>query len=257
MDAARVRRGVVILDRDGTLNVERHYLSDPAQVELVDGVADGLRHLRELGVELLVITNQSGVGRGYFTERTLDAIHRRLGECLSEAGVHLSAIYVCPHVPADGCRCRKPRYRPPLERAAWERGFLSSRRLRDRRKGIRPGDGTTDGQHDPPGPDRVWHRGGCRRQRQRRLRRGRPAGGGPRDREALAERAGLVRSRATARAMGGGNSRCFRSARIRRRAVRSSDLTAAACAEGIASARRRHRRGLPGGRQADALRQRR
>jgi len=122
MDAARVRRGVVVLDRDGTLNVERHYLSDPAQVELVDGAADGLRHLCELGVELLVITNQSGVGRGYFTERTLDAIHRRLGECLFDAGVHLSAIYVCPHVPADGCRCRKPGT-ALLERAAWERGF--------------------------------------------------------------------------------------------------------------------------------------
>ena len=117
-----MRRGVVILDRDGTLNVERRYLSDPTQVELIDGAADGLRHLRALGVELLVITNQSGVGRGYFTERTLDAIHCRLGECLSAAGVDLSAIYVCPHAPADGCRCRKPGI-ALLERAARERGF--------------------------------------------------------------------------------------------------------------------------------------
>ena len=122
MDAARVRRGVVALDRDGTLNVERHYLADPAQVELVDGAAEGLRHLRRLGLELLVITNQSGVGRGYFTEGTLNEVHRRLRECLAAEGVELGGIYVCPHLPTDGCGCRKP---GPglLERAARERGF--------------------------------------------------------------------------------------------------------------------------------------
>ena len=117
-----MRRGVVALDRDGTLNVERHYLSDPAQVELIDGAAEGLRHLRELGLELLVITNQSGVGRGYFTEQTLIRIHDRLRECLDAHGVELSGIYVCPHVPADGCRCRKPGT-ALLERAAREHAF--------------------------------------------------------------------------------------------------------------------------------------
>ena len=73
----------MVLDRDGTINVERHYLADPAQVELIDGAAEGLRHLRELGLELIVITNQSGVGRGYFTEQTLARIHDRLRECLA------------------------------------------------------------------------------------------------------------------------------------------------------------------------------
>jgi len=117
-----VRRGVVALDRDGTLNVERHYLADPAQVELIDGAAEGLRHLRELGLELLVITNQSGLGRGYFTEQTLARVHDRLRECLDAAGVELSGIYVCPHVPADGCQCRKPGT-ALLARAARERSF--------------------------------------------------------------------------------------------------------------------------------------
>ena len=117
-----MRRGVVVLDRDGTINVERHYLADPAQVELLAGAAEGLRHLRDLGLELIVVTNQSGVGRGYFTEDTLAAIHARLVECLAAEGVELGGIYVCPHVPADGCRCRKP---GPglLEQAARERGF--------------------------------------------------------------------------------------------------------------------------------------
>jgi D-glycero-D-manno-heptose 1,7-bisphosphate phosphatase len=117
-----VRRGVVVLDRDGTINVERHYLADPDQVELIDGAAEGLRHLRDLGLELIVVTNQSGMGRGYFTAETLAAIHGRLVERLAAEGVELGGIYVCPHVPADGCRCRKPG--PALlEQAARERGF--------------------------------------------------------------------------------------------------------------------------------------
>jgi D-glycero-D-manno-heptose 1,7-bisphosphate phosphatase len=111
-----------VLDRDGTINVERHYLADPDQVELVAGAAEGLRALRELGLELVVVTNQSGVGRGYFTERTLAAIHARLLACLAEQGVELDAIYVCPHAPTAGCRCRKPDT-GLLERAARERGF--------------------------------------------------------------------------------------------------------------------------------------
>ena len=122
MAAAGVRRGVVVLDRDGTLNVERHYLSDPAQVTLIDGAVEGLRHLRRLGLPLIVVTNQSGVGRGFFTESTLDRIHARLNEYLAAEGVELEGIYVCPHLPTDGCRCRKPDT-GLLERAARERGF--------------------------------------------------------------------------------------------------------------------------------------
>ena len=117
-----MRRGVVVLDRDGTINVERHYLADPDQIVLIDGASEGLRHLRDLGLELIVVTNQSGVGRGYFTERTLAEIHARLIERLAAAGVELAGVYVCPHVPADACQCRKPAT-GLLERAAREHGF--------------------------------------------------------------------------------------------------------------------------------------
>jgi D-glycero-D-manno-heptose 1,7-bisphosphate phosphatase len=117
-----VRRGVVVLDRDGTINVERHYLATPGDVELVAGAGDGLRHMRDLELELIVITNQSGVGRGYFTEHTLARIHDRLIECLDAEGVSLTDIYICPHVPADGCACRKPGT-ALLEQAAREHGF--------------------------------------------------------------------------------------------------------------------------------------
>ena len=112
----------MVLDRDGTINVERHYLADPRDVELLAGAAEGLRHLRDLGLELIVVTNQSGVGRGYFTTEALSAIHARLVEALALRGVELGGIYVCPHTPADGCPCRKPGA-ALLDQAARERGF--------------------------------------------------------------------------------------------------------------------------------------
>ncbi|HET7537565.1 MAG TPA: HAD family hydrolase [Candidatus Didemnitutus sp.] len=115
-------RRYVMLDRDGTLIVERHYLSDPAQVELLPGAAAGLRELQELGLGLIVVTNQSGVGRGYFTRTRLDEIHRRMTDLLAAEGVTLDGTYVCPHTPEDNCSCRKPQ--PGLvTTAAAELGF--------------------------------------------------------------------------------------------------------------------------------------
>lgn len=115
-------RRCVFLDRDGVLNVERHYLSDPKDVELLPGVIEGLRQLQALGLYLVVVTNQSGIGRGYFELKTLDAIHGRLESLLARGGVHLDGIYYCPHHPADGCRCRKPNTLL-AERAANDLGF--------------------------------------------------------------------------------------------------------------------------------------
>ncbi|MBN2450480.1 MAG: HAD family hydrolase [Lentisphaeria bacterium] len=96
------------LDRDGTLIVEKNYLADPAGVELLPGVPAGLRRLRELGYALVVVTNQSGVGRGYFRAADVEAVHGRLRELLAAEGVRLDGIYWCPHRPEEGCRCRKP-----------------------------------------------------------------------------------------------------------------------------------------------------
>lgn len=96
------------LDRDGTIIVERHYLHDPAAVVLLPGAVDGLRALQELGFRLVVVTNQSGVGRGYFTQADVDAVHARLEALLATAGVRLDGIYCCPHRPEEGCACRKP-----------------------------------------------------------------------------------------------------------------------------------------------------
>jgi len=103
------QRRFVVLDRDGTIIVERQYLSDPRQVELIPGAASGLRQLSQMGLGLLVITNQSAVGRGFFDQARLDLIHQRVCELFVAEGVYLDGIYVCPHRPEDDCPCRKPR----------------------------------------------------------------------------------------------------------------------------------------------------
>lgn len=112
----------ILLDRDGTLIVERGYLSDAGGVELIPGAAAALRALREAGCGLLLVTNQAGVGRSYFDREALDRVHTRMTELLQNEGVRLDGIYVCPHHPEDGCPCRKPRF-GLMEQAAREFAF--------------------------------------------------------------------------------------------------------------------------------------
>ena len=85
------------------------YLSDPSRVALFAGAVEGLRSFREAGWRLIVVSNQSGLARGYFTREQLSAVTDRLAELLAAGGVVLDAIYYCPHGPDDGCNCRKPR----------------------------------------------------------------------------------------------------------------------------------------------------
>lgn len=102
------RRRFVVLDRDGTIIAERHYLSDPSQVELLPNVFRALRYLNKLGLGLIILTNQSGVSRGLFSLSTLDLIHQRLRKLFMKSGIYLDGIYSCPHRPEDNCSCRKP-----------------------------------------------------------------------------------------------------------------------------------------------------
>jgi D-glycero-D-manno-heptose 1,7-bisphosphate phosphatase len=101
-------KSYAILDRDGTVIVHHPYLSDAAQVELLPGAAAGLRAMRDLGLGLVVATNQSGVGRGMFDRAAVEGVHRRMVELLAAQGVRLDGIFVCPHTPQDRCPCRKP-----------------------------------------------------------------------------------------------------------------------------------------------------
>jgi histidinol-phosphate phosphatase family protein len=101
-------RFAVFLDHDGTVMADRHFLADPAGVELLPGAAAGLRRMRDLGAALVVVTNQSGVGRGYFDLGAVERVNDRLRELLAAEGIELDGIYVCPHGPDEGCACRKP-----------------------------------------------------------------------------------------------------------------------------------------------------
>lgn len=99
----------VILDRDGTLVVHYPYLLSPEQIELLPGAIVALKEFKKLGLGIVIITNQSGIGRGYFSLETLYKIHERLTSLLLEEGIVLDDIYFCPHIPEDNCLCRKPK----------------------------------------------------------------------------------------------------------------------------------------------------
>jgi D-glycero-D-manno-heptose 1,7-bisphosphate phosphatase len=99
----------VFLDRDGTINKEVGYLDDPADLHLIPGAAKAIRLLNEAGIPTIVVSNQAGVGRGYFSATTVTAIHEQLAKQLAVQGAHLNDIYYCPHHPNEGCDCRKPK----------------------------------------------------------------------------------------------------------------------------------------------------
>lgn len=100
---------ILFLDRDGTINQEVNYLSDPRDLRILPGVPEAIRRFNQAGWTVIVVTNQSGVGRGYFTQATVNAIHAQIQESLNAADAHIDAFYICPHHPDDHCPCRKPK----------------------------------------------------------------------------------------------------------------------------------------------------
>lgn len=99
----------VFLDRDGTMARDAQYCSRPEDFELFPETAKALRLLSKHGFKIIVVTNQSGIGRGYFTEETLARIHDKMNCELAKKGASVDAIYYCPHHPDDNCDCRKPK----------------------------------------------------------------------------------------------------------------------------------------------------
>ena len=102
-------RRAVFLDRDGTINEDRGYVHAREDLVLLPGAAKGIGRLNGTGMLVFVITNQSGVGRGYYTRADVEAFHVRMREILAERGARIDGIAYCPHHPDGGCACRKPR----------------------------------------------------------------------------------------------------------------------------------------------------
>jgi histidinol-phosphate phosphatase family protein len=99
----------VFVDRDGTINVNVEYLDNSREFQMYPGVAEGIKLLNENGFLIIIVTNQSGIARGYYTKETLDKIHERMISEFEEKGAKIDGLYYCPHHPDDNCNCRKPR----------------------------------------------------------------------------------------------------------------------------------------------------
>lgn len=105
----RADRRAVFFDRDGTIIHDLGYPRDPQEVRLLPEAGEALSRLRQEGFNLVLVSNQSGVGRGLLTMHDVEQVHRRVVALLAEHDAHLDGVYYCLHAPWEGCTCRKPR----------------------------------------------------------------------------------------------------------------------------------------------------
>lgn len=99
----------VFLDRDGVINIDKAYVSKIEDFEFCEGVFETLRHFQKLGYLLIIVTNQSGIGRGYYSEEDFQKLTSWMRQELLHVKITIDAVYHCPHVPETNCACRKPK----------------------------------------------------------------------------------------------------------------------------------------------------
>ncbi|MDD2698939.1 MAG: D-glycero-beta-D-manno-heptose 1,7-bisphosphate 7-phosphatase [Arcobacteraceae bacterium] len=104
-----MKQKAVFLDRDGVINVEKDYLYKREDFEFIDGLFEALRYLQSLGFKLFIITNQSGIGRGYYKEDDFKKLTVWMVEQFKQEGIEISQVEYCPHAPEVDCSCRKPK----------------------------------------------------------------------------------------------------------------------------------------------------
>lgn len=116
MSVGKTMNKAFFLDRDGTVNVDTGYVGTPEDVELMPGAARSIRKMNEDGYLVIVISNQSGVARGYFTMEDVYRVNQRIKDLLAAEGAHIDAFYICPHLKGAAvkefdldCSCRKPK----------------------------------------------------------------------------------------------------------------------------------------------------
>lgn len=101
---------LIILDRDGVINFDSdEFIKSPEEWHPIPGSIEAIAHLCKAGYTVTIASNQSGVGRGYFSIQTLGAIHKKMIDAIEEAGGHITCLVFCPHKPDEGCDCRKPK----------------------------------------------------------------------------------------------------------------------------------------------------
>ncbi len=146
-----MKRAAVFLDRDGTINEQMGYINHISRFHLLDGAAKAIRLLNEADIPVVVVTNQSGLARGYFPEELLEQVHAKMKKLLAGEGAKIDGLYICPHHPEakkekfrENCNCRKPKT-GLLEQAALEmnidlaRSFMVGDRFSDIRCGASVG----------------------------------------------------------------------------------------------------------------------
>jgi D-glycero-D-manno-heptose 1,7-bisphosphate phosphatase len=146
-----VKRRAVFLDRDGTINIEREFLHRPEEFQFIPGAAQAIRLLKQAGFRVIVVTNQSGIARGYYDEAAVDCLHRYMDEELARFGASIDAYYFCPHHPeysiddnGKACECRKPQAGMLLKAAAdfsldLSASFIIGDKLADVQAGLNAG----------------------------------------------------------------------------------------------------------------------
>lgn len=124
----------IFLDRDGTINVDKGYLYKYEDFEYTEGALEALRLFKKKGYLLIIVTNQSGIARGYYTEEQFMELHRKINEELKKEGITIDDVYFCPHL--EGCKCRKPQTYLFREAAKkydidWKQSYAIGDRMRD------------------------------------------------------------------------------------------------------------------------------
>ena len=107
----------IFLDRDGTINHDKNYLRDEKQLKLYKNIEKPLLKFKEMGFKIVIVTNQSGIARNYFSVTKLNKINSKLIEMLKKLNVKVDGMYYCPHGPNDNCECRKPKVGMALKAA--------------------------------------------------------------------------------------------------------------------------------------------
>jgi D-glycero-D-manno-heptose 1,7-bisphosphate phosphatase len=138
MDKEPIMQRAAFLDRDGTIIEERGDLGDPNRVALIPGAADAVRRLRDAGLVVVLVTNQSGIARGAFTRQQFEAVQERMLDLLDASNASLDDVFYCPHHPdvTGPCDCRKPAsgmYRRAAQKLSLDlaRSFYVGDRWRD------------------------------------------------------------------------------------------------------------------------------